>query len=127
MILAKWGVLQKPFWESTEEIDVGLVADAMVTSFRFLGEEECIPIISQALQPEMSDAVKISAIKACITLVTEVSSRSCGLRHGRLILMTFQSVRLPWQKPLEALKMQVIARLYGIFNVRMFSSHCFKS
>ena len=72
MILAKWGTLKKPFWESTEEMDVGLIADAMVTSFRFLGEEECIPIISQALLPEMSDAVKISAIKACITLVTEV-------------------------------------------------------
>ena len=75
MLLAKWGTYQKPFWENPDEIDVGLVADALVTCFRFLGEDESIPIIQQALQPEMSEAVKISAIKACITLVTEVSSR----------------------------------------------------
>lgn len=72
MILIKWDGLQKPFWESPDEIDVGLVADALVTTFRFMGEEDSIPLIRQALQPEMSEAVKISAIKACITLVMEV-------------------------------------------------------
>ena len=72
MILAKWSTYQKPFWESPDEIDVGLVADALVTTYRFLSEDESVPIIQQALQPEMSDAVKISAIKALITLVTEV-------------------------------------------------------
>lgn len=73
MILAKWDTHNKPFWECPDEIDVGLVADALVTTFRFLSEEESIPIIKQALQPEMSDAVKICALKACITLITEVS------------------------------------------------------
>lgn len=72
LTLAKWGGYQKPFWECPDEIDVGLVADALATIYRFLSEEESIPIIRQALQPEMSDAVKISAIKACITLITEV-------------------------------------------------------
>ncbi|KAJ3551785.1 hypothetical protein NM688_g4509 [Phlebia brevispora] len=97
MILAKWGGYQKPFWESPDEIDVGLIADALATIYRFLSEEESIPIIQQALQPDMSDAVKISAIKACITLVTE-------------------STRLPWQRPVDNLKAKIMPRLYGIFH-----------
>ncbi len=76
MILAKWDGTQKPFWECPEEIDVALVADALVTVFRFLAEDESLPLFKQCLQPEMSDAVKISALKACITLITEVSAVS---------------------------------------------------
>lgn len=71
-VLAKWGTSQRPFYECPDEIDVALVADAMVTMFRFLPEGESLPVFVQALQPEMSDAVKVSAIKACITLITEV-------------------------------------------------------
>ena len=83
MVLGKWGGNPKPFWESTDEVDVALVSDALVTLFRFLPTSESTPIILQALQPEMSDAVKISAVKALITLVTEVSARkSHGLRHN---------------------------------------------
>ena len=70
--LGKWGGNSKPFWECADEIDVALISDALVTLFRFLPTSESTPIILQALQPEMSDAVKISAIKALITLVTEV-------------------------------------------------------
>ncbi|EKM59988.1 uncharacterized protein PHACADRAFT_115378 [Phanerochaete carnosa HHB-10118-sp] len=73
VILSKWGGNSKPFWECPDEIDVALVSDALVTLFRFLPTTESMPIIMQALQPEMSDAVKISAIKACITLITESS------------------------------------------------------
>lgn len=75
-VLGKWGgspTAPKAFWESPDEIDVALIADALATIFRFLPQNDSVPIIMQALQPEMSDAVKISAIKACITLVTEVS------------------------------------------------------
>jgi hypothetical protein len=82
-MLAKWGNTprsnnsdddkRKPFYECQDEIDVALIADAMVTMFRFLPESDSIPVFVQSLQPEMSDAVKISAVKACITLVTEVS------------------------------------------------------
>lgn len=97
VVLSKWGGNSRPFWECQDEIDVALVADALVTLFRFLPPNESTPIIMQALQPEMSDAVKISAIKACLTLVTE-------------------SPRVPWQKPLHELKAQVMPRLYGIFH-----------
>ena len=46
----------------------------MVTLYRFLPESDSIPVFVQSLQPEMSDAVKIAAVKACITLVVEVSA-----------------------------------------------------
>ncbi|PSR92202.1 hypothetical protein PHLCEN_2v4732 [Hermanssonia centrifuga] len=97
MILAKWDGTQKPFWECPEEIDVALVADALVTVFRFLAEDESLPLFKQCLQPEMSDAVKISALKACITLITE-------------------STRISWQKPLDNLKSSIMQRLYGVFH-----------
>ncbi len=84
-MLAKWGTpprgttvtdedKRKPFYECSDEIDVALVADAMVTLYRFLPESDSIPVFVQSLQPEMSDAVKIAATKACITLITEVSA-----------------------------------------------------
>lgn len=71
--LYKWGGTAKAFCDCPDEIDVALVADALVTIFRFLPESESVPILMQALRPEQSDAVKISAIKACITLITDVS------------------------------------------------------
>ncbi|KAI0089247.1 hypothetical protein BDY19DRAFT_1089227 [Irpex rosettiformis] len=106
-MLAKWGSpprgidstdedKRKPFYECPDEIDVALVADAMVTLYRFLPESDSIPVFVQSLQPEMSDAVKIAAVKACITLITE-------------------SPRLEWQRSLSALKGPVMARLYAIF------------
>jgi hypothetical protein len=78
MVLGKWGSNSKPFWECPDEIDVALVSDALVTLYRFLPTSESTPILLQALQPEMSDAVKISAIKALITMVTEVRERDVG-------------------------------------------------
>lgn len=78
LVLGKWGGNSRPFWECPDEIDVALVADALVTLFRFLPTSESMPIIMQALQPDMSDAVKISAIKACLTLITEVSDLACS-------------------------------------------------
>jgi neurofibromin 1 len=63
---------QKPFWDSFEEIDVAAHAEALVTVFRFLSEEESIPMFLDCLEPERSDAVKICAIKAATTLSSEV-------------------------------------------------------
>ncbi|KAI0686496.1 hypothetical protein BC835DRAFT_1523052 [Cytidiella melzeri] len=107
-MLAKWGGSprpfnnleedkRKPFYECPDEIDVGLVADAMVTLFRFLPESDSLPVFIQALQPEMSDAVKIAAVKACITLVTE-------------------SQKLVWQRPLTNLKAHTMTRFHSIFQ-----------
>jgi neurofibromin 1 len=63
---------QKPFWDASEEIDVAAYAEALVTVFRFLSEEESIPLFLECLEPERSDAVKICAIKAATTLSIEV-------------------------------------------------------
>ncbi|PCH40763.1 hypothetical protein WOLCODRAFT_88808 [Wolfiporia cocos MD-104 SS10] len=95
-LLYSWGG-PKPFWEYPDEIDVALVADILVTIFRYLPEEETILIFTQCVSPERSDAVKISAIKACITLIHEAS-------------------RCPWQQPLDNLKQALAVRLNKIFK-----------
>ncbi|KAI6003613.1 hypothetical protein EDD15DRAFT_2567619 [Pisolithus albus] len=94
---------QRPFWESYEEVDVATWAEALVTTFRFLPEEESLPIFASCLEPERSDAVKICAIKACTTLASEAS-------------------RLPWQGSLDELKRVVGPRLraiYGVTSIRV--------
>ena len=67
-----WGNTQKPFWDCPDEIDVAMIGDALVTLFRFLPSSEVIPIFVKCMEPELSDAVKICVVKACITLLTEV-------------------------------------------------------
>jgi neurofibromin 1 len=64
---------QKPFWDSVDEIDVAMYSGALVTVFRFLSEDESIPLFLACIEPERSEAVKVCAVKACSTLVTEVS------------------------------------------------------
>lgn len=67
-----WGNTQRPFWDCSDEIDVGLIGDALVTIYRFLSVDEAIAIFVDAVRPERSDAVKICVIKAIITLISEV-------------------------------------------------------
>lgn len=69
-MILKWNG-QKPVWENPDEIDVALVGDAFVTIFRYL-PKEAIPIFVTCLEPERSEAVKICAVRACTTLITEV-------------------------------------------------------
>jgi neurofibromin 1 len=54
------------------EIDVSLYAQALTMIFRFLPEEDSISLFSECLLPERSDAVKLCAVRACLTLVQEV-------------------------------------------------------
>jgi hypothetical protein len=65
--------MQKPFWDSGDEIDVDLYAQAMVVAYRFLPEEETVPLFITCLEPDRSDAVKVAAVKACLVLTLEVS------------------------------------------------------
>ncbi|CCM02314.1 uncharacterized protein FIBRA_04405 [Fibroporia radiculosa] len=62
---------QKPFWEC-DEIDVALVADVLVTIYRYLPPEESLPLFGLCVDPERSPAVKITVAKACITLIEEM-------------------------------------------------------
>jgi hypothetical protein len=63
----------RPFWESTEDIDVAIFADALVMLWRFLPEVESIELFRSCLLPERSDAVKLCAITAMHTLAHDVS------------------------------------------------------
>ncbi|KAJ7821199.1 hypothetical protein B0H14DRAFT_2831907 [Mycena olivaceomarginata] len=87
---------QKPFWDLAE-IDVSLYAQALTMIFRFLPEEDSISLFSECLLPERSDAVKLCAVRACLTLVQEASL-------------------LPWQKALDKLVNAVAPRLMKIFK-----------
>jgi hypothetical protein len=78
---------QKPFWDSFDEIDVATYAEALVAVFRFLPEEESIPLFLDCLEPERSDAVKICAIKAATTLSIEVCTRNTVTPEHFLILL----------------------------------------
>ncbi|KAJ7620066.1 hypothetical protein FB45DRAFT_146957 [Roridomyces roridus] len=86
---------QKPFWDM-DEIDVPLYASALVGIFRFLPEEDSLPLFEECLLPERSDAVKLTVVRACVTLVQEATL-------------------LPWQRPLENLAALAGPRFYAIF------------
>ncbi|TFK62722.1 hypothetical protein BDN72DRAFT_964371 [Pluteus cervinus] len=88
---------KKPFWESYEEIDVAMYAEAMVSIFRFLPLEDSIPLFTVCVEPERSEAVKTCATRACLTLVQEAP-------------------RLTWQKPLERLEDMMAHRFREIFK-----------
>ena len=79
-MIVKWNG-QKPIWEHPDEIDVALFADVLVTVFRYW-PADAIPIFMTCLEPERSEAVKISVVKACTTLISEVSD----LIHSSYIL-----------------------------------------
>ncbi|KAF8207849.1 hypothetical protein K438DRAFT_2013261 [Mycena galopus ATCC 62051] len=87
---------QKLFWDY-EEIDVAVYAQALTMIFRFLPEEDSLPLFEECLMPERSDAVKLCAVRACLTLAQEAAL-------------------LPWQKPLDNLVLAVGPRMSTIFK-----------
>ncbi|GLB34218.1 putative GTPase-activator protein for Ras-like GTPases [Lyophyllum shimeji] len=88
---------RKPFWESDDEIDVAMYAEALVAVFRFLPEEDALSLFSTCVEPERSEAVKLCAVRACLTLVQEAE-------------------RVKWQKPLDKLEDIMAPRLRVIFR-----------
>ncbi|EIW76207.1 hypothetical protein CONPUDRAFT_64047 [Coniophora puteana RWD-64-598 SS2] len=64
---------QLAFWDVLQEVDVATYAEALAIVFRFLPQEDSIPIFEACLGPDRSDAVKICAIKGMTMLATEVS------------------------------------------------------
>ena len=63
---------QRPFWECPDEIDVTIFADALVALYRFSPPDDVVPLFKTCLEAERSDAVKLVAIKASVTLSVEV-------------------------------------------------------
>jgi len=62
----------RPFWESDEEIDVGIISDILVVIFRYIPEEESTPIFQKCLDSTQSCAVKMCAVRALTLLSIEV-------------------------------------------------------
>ncbi|KAF8270977.1 hypothetical protein EI94DRAFT_1797570 [Lactarius quietus] len=62
---------QRPFWECPDEIDVTIFADALVALYRFAPPADVVPLFKTCLEAERSDAVKLVAIKASVTLSVE--------------------------------------------------------
>jgi hypothetical protein len=81
--------LQKPFWDSGEEIDVELYTHALVVVYLFLPEDESVPLFLACLEPERSCAVKICVVKACLILSTEVCSGMSRQNKRCLINVSF--------------------------------------
>ncbi|KAG6896188.1 hypothetical protein C0992_009811 [Termitomyces sp. T32_za158] len=88
---------RKPFWDSLEDIDVALYAEALVALYRFLPEEDAISFFSTCVEPERSEAVKLCAVRACLTLVQEAN-------------------RCKWQRPLDKLQEMMSHRLRIIYS-----------
>ncbi|KAJ2930404.1 hypothetical protein H1R20_g6694, partial [Candolleomyces eurysporus] len=88
---------RKAFWDNSEEIDVALYADALVAIFRFMPEEDSIPIFMECIEPERSEAVKTCVIRATLTLVNEAS-------------------RLPSQKSLDRLRDSIARRFRDVLK-----------
>ncbi|KAG9027475.1 Ras GTPase activating protein ira2 [Tulasnella sp. JGI-2019a] len=63
----------KPFYETTEMIDVDLYADALVAIYRFSHAVAIDTVFPACMAPERSDAVKTCVLKACLMAVTEAS------------------------------------------------------
>ncbi|KAF4620069.1 hypothetical protein D9613_004830 [Agrocybe pediades] len=95
--LYKCGPTRRPFWESYEDIDIALYADALVAIFRLLPLEESLPLFQECVEPERSDAVKTVVARACLTLVQEASI-------------------FPWQKPFDGLQIAISGRFRDILK-----------
>ncbi|KAJ6540091.1 hypothetical protein B0H10DRAFT_2170598 [Mycena sp. CBHHK59/15] len=67
----------RPFWDQPEEIDVAIYAQAMTMVFRFLPEEDSLPLFGFA--------VKLCAVRACLTLVQEAPRTPSQKSLNRLI------------------------------------------
>ena len=110
----------RPFWDCAEDIDVAMFGDALVALHRFSTPSDTLKFFNICLEPERSDAVKLVAVKACITLSVEVSFSAC---HRNKISLTeeLQTRTITWQPPLTDLQNTVAERFRNIFKARALS------
>ncbi|RDB19915.1 Neurofibromin [Hypsizygus marmoreus] len=88
---------RKPFWEASEVIDIAIYAEALVTMYRFLPEEDALPFFTICAEPERSEAVKTCVVRACLTLAQEAG-------------------RIKSQNPLDKLEDVLAVRFRNIFR-----------
>ena len=63
------------FWASHDPIDVNLYADIIVAIWRFDNPGAIRDVFPICLAVERSDAVKATAVRALVTIVSEVGSK----------------------------------------------------
>jgi len=66
------------FWASQDPIDVNLYADLIVAIWRFDNSGAVRDVFPICLALERSDAVKATAVRALVTIVSEVGSSPTG-------------------------------------------------
>lgn len=71
----------RPFWESDDEIDVGIISDILVVVYRFIPEEDSIPLFQMCMEQTRSCAVKMCALRALTLLSIEVRRHDLGSKY----------------------------------------------
>lgn len=109
----------KPFYDTTEMIDVDLYADALVAIYRFSHATAIDTIFPSCIAPERSDAVKTCVMKACLTIVTEVNSHTYDELRPRMLtsLDHPQTGKIGGQPPISSLFPVIATRSRQIIRV----------
>lgn len=115
------------FWASQDPIDVNLYADLIVAIWRFDNPGAVRDVFPVCLALERSDAVKATAVRALLTIISEVSSISHMAKEKDVDLKPdcSQSKRFEHQPPIEPLYQQVGPQLRAVYQVSVVwpSSH----
>jgi neurofibromin 1 len=99
---------------------VTIFADALVALYRFSPLDDVLPLFRTCLEAERSDAVKLVAIKASVTLSVEVRN-FCPPVKCNVPLMIFQARAISWQPTIVPLFDHSAGRFRTIFKVSSLS------
>lgn len=112
------------FWASQDPIDVNLYADLIVAIWRFDNLGAVRDVFPVCLALERSDAVKATAVRALLTIISEVGSISQTVKEKNvdIKLDCSKCKRFEHQPPIEPLYQQVGPQLRAVYQVSAFRS-----
>lgn len=107
------------FWTSQDPIDVNLYADLIVAIWRFDNLGAVRDVFPICLALERSDAVKATAVRALLTIISEVGSifQMVEEKNVDIKLDCSKSKRFEHQPPIEPLYQQVGPQLRAVYQV----------
>ena len=91
----------KPFYESTEPINLDVISNAMVTVYRYDAQLTLKTVFLPCLLPQRSDGVKCCVVRALLTL-------------------TMEAPRLQHQAPMSIMYSAIAPVLRELFSVSKF-------
>ena len=106
---------QKPFWESDEEIDVGIISDILVVIHRYIPEDDSISVFQTCLEQSQSCAVKMCAVRALTLLSIEVA---------RVNFLTRYWAHIPYSEAQVTLAAFIDKSTGCLITSRPLRSHC---